>query len=71
MPRLSEQELFCSLCKTHKLLPACCGKNMEKDNRLFFCPTCGREVPIPQCCGKEMDIRKKVLDIKKELFKEF
>jgi hypothetical protein len=71
MPRLSEQELFCPLCRKSKKFPVCCGRIMEKDKFIFFCPTCGRERSTPVCCGKEMEVRTKVLDIKKEIFKNF
>jgi hypothetical protein len=69
MPRLNEQELFCRLCGKSKKFPVCCGRNMERDEFVFFCPICGRETATPSCCGKEMVIRTKVLDIKKEIFR--
>ena len=69
MPRLSEQEFYCNLCRKTKQLPVCCGRTMEKDNLLFFCPTCDREIEIPRCCEKVMEVKTKVLDIKKEIFK--
>ncbi|MBN2532595.1 MAG: hypothetical protein JXB88_06865 [Spirochaetales bacterium] len=69
MPRVSEKELVCVLCRKSKKFPVCCGKKMEKDDFVFFCPTCGREIQTPVCCGKEMEVKNKVLDIKKEIFK--
>ena len=69
MPRLSEQELNCPICGKTKQIPFCCGRNMEKDEVLFFCPICDREISTPRCCDKDMEVRTKVLDIKKEIFR--
>jgi hypothetical protein len=71
MPRVSEQELFCSTCGKTKRLPFCCGKTMQIDKHLFFCETCGKETQFPVCCNESMVIRKKVLDLKKQIFGQY
>jgi primosomal protein N' len=68
MARVHEEELVCPVCEKTARIPFCCGKVMEQDKREFFCPTCGKETSMPACCGQPMNVRKTVLDIKKELF---
>jgi hypothetical protein len=41
---------------------------MEFDGSVFFCPNCHKEIRNPECCGAPMKMRKKVRDIRKELF---
>lgn len=68
MARVHEEELVCPVCSKIKRMPFCCGTVMERDKGEFFCHTCGKVTSMPQCCGQAMNVRKKVLDIKKELF---
>jgi hypothetical protein len=71
MARLKEEEFYCSKCKTSLKLPYCCGKTMERDDFVFFCTICGKESTFPMCCDEQMTIRKKVLDIRKEIFGKY
>jgi len=41
---------------------------MEFDGFVFFCSTCHKEIRTPECCGAPMKLRRKVRDIRKELF---
>ena len=68
MPRVLEQELVCSTCGRTEKLPECHGNTMEFDGSVFFCSACHKEIRIPECCGAPMKMRKKVRDIRKELF---
>jgi hypothetical protein len=68
MPRLLEQELVCSNCGRTEKAPECHGNTMEFDGSVFFCSTCHKEVQSPVCCDEAMTLRKKVRDIRKELF---
>ena len=68
MPRVLEQELVCSICGRTGKLPECHGHTMEFDGSVFFCSTCHKEIHNPECCGAPMKLRRKVRDIRKELF---
>jgi hypothetical protein len=68
MPRLLEQELVCTVCGRTKKPPECHGKAMEFDGSVFFCATCHKELENPVCCESPMKLRRKVRDIRKELF---
>ena len=68
MPRVLEQELVCPSCGRTKKLPECHGKTMEFDGAVFFCSTCHKEIRNPVCCDAPMKLRRKVRDIRKELF---
>jgi len=69
MAFLSEQELVCTICNKKREMPVCCCKEMEYDQVVLFCEVCNKEIKPYKCCNQEMVIRKKVRDIKKELFK--
>jgi hypothetical protein len=69
MPRVLEEELVCLTCGRQEALPECHGKTMEFDGSVFFCPTCEKEIKVPKCCDRPMKVRKKVRDIRKELFR--
>jgi hypothetical protein len=68
MPRVLEQELFCPTCGRSEKPPECHGNAMEFDGSVFFCSACQKEIGNPECCGTPMKLRKKVRDIRKELF---
>jgi hypothetical protein len=68
MPRVLEEELVCPTCRRTVKTPECHGKSMEFDGSVFFCSACHKEIHNPTCCGAPMKIRKKVRDIRKELF---
>jgi hypothetical protein len=68
MPRVLEQELVCPTCGRTKKPPECHGKPMEFDGSVFFCATCHKELQNPDCCGSPMKLRRKLRDIRKELF---
>ena len=68
MPRVLEQELVCSTCGRTENLPECHGKTMEFDGSVFFCTRCHKEISTPECCGSPMKLRRKIRDIRKELF---
>jgi len=69
MPRVLEQELYCSDCGRTVAIPVCHGKVMEYDGSVFFCPTCAKEWKPPACCRSVMAIRRKLRDIRKEIFR--
>jgi len=69
MPRVHEEELVCPTCGGARNVPACHGKAMEFDGSVFYCPTCEKEVKLPVCCGAGMRLRRKVRDIRKEIFR--
>jgi uncharacterized Zn ribbon protein len=69
MPRVLEQEVYCPECGRTVEIPECHGKPMEYDGSVFFCPACAREWSPPSCCGGDMRIRRKVRDIRKEIFR--
>lgn len=69
MPRVHEDELVCPICGRTRSVPACCGRAMEFDGSVFYCPTCEKEIARPACCGAGMHLRRKVRDIRKEIFK--
>lgn len=68
MPLVNETELVCPVCQGTDKLPVCCGRTMENDGNEFFCQTCGKEIAYPQCCNTRMLIKKRVRDIKKQIF---
>ncbi|UCF96098.1 MAG: hypothetical protein JSV89_13035 [Spirochaetaceae bacterium] len=68
MPRVLEQELVCPTCGRTEKPPECHGKSMEFDGSVFFCSSCHKEIRIPTCCSAPMKLRRKVRDIRKELF---
>jgi hypothetical protein len=68
LPRLFEQELFCEKCGKSRGFPRCCSQDAEYDGEAFFCPVCHKVLKYPSCCGEAMVIRKKVLDVKKQIF---
>ena len=68
MPRVLEQELVCPTCGRTEKPPECHGKTMEFDGSVFFCSTCQKELALPNCCGAAMQLRRKVRDLRKELF---
>jgi hypothetical protein len=69
MPRVHEDDLVCPTCGDTRAVPACCGKTMEFDGSAFYCSTCEKEVKLPACCGAGMRLRRKVRDIRKEIFR--
>jgi hypothetical protein len=68
MAHVLEDQLVCPRCGRIEELPTCHGKPMELDGRVFFCPTCAKEVEVPVCCHAPMKLRRKVRDIRKEIF---
>ncbi len=68
MPRVLELELACQVCGGTRSVPECHGSVMEYDGALLFCPTCARERKVPQCCGQRLTVRRRVRDIRKEIF---
>ncbi len=69
MPRVLEEELVCITCGRITELPECHGKTMEFDGSVFFCPTCQREIKTPVCCDQPMQVRRKVRNLRKDLFR--
>ncbi len=69
MPCVREQELYCGTCGKTAEFPICCGQKMENDKNSFFCPICFKEIEnTVKCCGQTMTVRKKVRNIRKEIF---
>jgi hypothetical protein len=68
MAHVLEQELVCTICGKIEPISECCGTDMEFDGFDLFCAKCGRENRLPFCCSKHMIIKKKIRNIKKELF---
>ena len=69
MPRVLEQELYCPDCGRTVDIPECHGRVMEYDGSVFFCPTCSREWMPAGCCQTGLKLRRKVRDIRKEIFR--
>jgi hypothetical protein len=68
MPRFFEQKFVCPTCGREENLPECHGKVMEFDGSVFFCQSCHKELQSPTCCDAPMKVRRKLRDIRKELF---